>query len=220
MSAKSGATARAGAKGNNSKASPNSRPGDFLVHHDHGIGIYRGLMELAAGGTQSELLAIEYLGGDRLFLPVDRLSRVQRYGAADGVKPRIDKLGGETWEKTRDKVKLSLRNMAGELLSLHAARELAPGFGFAGRDTSLEEFEAGFGFEETPDQMAAIDDVIGDMQQSKPMDRLVCGDVGYGKTEVAIRAAFRAAQDGKQVVVLAPTTVFMPAAFRKLPEAF
>jgi len=195
-------------------------PGDFLVHHDHGIGIYKGLMELKAAGQASELLAIEYLGGDKLFLPVDRLSRVQRYGSSDGVKPRIDKLGGDTWEKVRGKVKASLRNMAGELLSLHAARELAPGYAFSGRDTALEEFEGGFGFTETPDQMAAIDDVIGDMQQSKPMDRLVCGDVGYGKTEVAIRAAFRAAQDGKQVVVLTPTTVLCQQHFENFQKRY
>lgn len=195
-------------------------PGDFLVHHDHGIGVYRGLKELNAGGQSNELLAIEYLGGDKLFLPVDRLSRVQRYGAADGVKPRIDKLGGDTWEKTRTRVKASMKQMAGELLALHAARELAPGFAFNGRDTALEEFEAGFGFEETPDQMAAIDDVLGDMQQEKPMDRLVCGDVGYGKTEVAIRAAFRAAQDGKQVVVLTPTTVLCQQHFENFEQRF
>ena len=195
-------------------------PGDFLVHHDHGIGVYKGLMELAAGGQKNELLAIEYLGGDKVYLPVDRLSRVQRYGAADGVQPRIDKLGGDTWEKTRTKVKASLRSMAGELLSLHAARELAPGHAFAGRDAQLEEFEGGFGYEETPDQMAAIDDVLGDMQQAKPMDRLVCGDVGYGKTEVAIRAAFRAAADGKQVVVLTPTTVLCQQHFENFERRF
>ena len=195
-------------------------PGDFLVHVDHGIGIYRGLMELKAGGTTSELLAIEYLGADKLFLPVDRLSRVQRYGAADGVKPRIDKLGGETWEKTRGNVKKSLRNMAGELLSLHAARELAPGFSFSPRDSALEEFEAGFAYEETPDQMAAIDDVLADMALPKPMDRLVCGDVGYGKTEIAIRAALRAALDGKQVVILTPTTVLCQQHFENFRERF
>ena len=195
-------------------------PGDFLVHADHGIGIYRGLMELTAGGISSELLAIEYLGADKLFLPVDRLSRVQRYGAADGVKPRIDKLGGETWKNTKGKVKKSLRNMAGELLSLHAARELAPGFSFSERDAALEEFEAGFAYEETPDQMAAIDDVFADMALSKPMDRLVCGDVGYGKTEVAIRAALRAALDGKQVVILTPTTVLCQQHFENFQERF
>jgi transcription-repair coupling factor (superfamily II helicase) len=195
-------------------------PGDFLVHADHGIGIYRGLMELNAGGTSSELLAIEYLGADKLFLPVDRLSRVQRYGAADGVKPRIDKLGGETWERTKGKVKASLRNMAGELLALHAARELAPGFSFSARDAAFEEFEAGFAYEETSDQLAAIDDVLADMHLSKPMDRLVCGDVGYGKTEVAIRAALRAALDGKQVVILTPTTVLCQQHFENFRERF
>ncbi|MEZ4332221.1 MAG: transcription-repair coupling factor [Myxococcota bacterium] len=195
-------------------------PGDFLVHVDHGIGIYRGLKELAAGGTKSELLAIEYLGGDKLFLPVDRLASVQRYGAADGVQPRIDKLGGDTWQKTKGRVKASLRDMAGELLSLHAARELAPGFAFGGRDAALEEFEAAFPYEETPDQEAAIDDVLADMQEAKPMDRLVCGDVGYGKTEVAIRAAFRAAQDGKQVVVLTPTTVLCQQHFENFQKRF
>ncbi len=195
-------------------------PGDFLVHVDHGIGIYRGLKELSAGGTQSELLAIEYLGGDKLFLPVDRLASIQRYGAADGVQPRIDKLGGETWQKTKGKVKSSLRDMAGELLALHAARELAPGYGFSERDAALEEFEAAFAYEETPDQMAAIDDVLTDMHEPKPMDRLVCGDVGYGKTEVAIRAAFRAAQDGKQVVVLTPTTVLCQQHFENFEKRF
>ncbi|MCP4039633.1 MAG: transcription-repair coupling factor [bacterium] len=182
-------------------------PGDYLVHSDHGIGTYRGLVKLAAGPITSELLCIEYLANDRLFLPVHRLNLVQRYGGADGVKPRIDRLGGTTWEKAKRRVKKSLRNMASELLSLHAARELAPGFSFAPRDTYFEEFEALFPFEETPDQLSAIEDTLSDMQRSKPMDRLVCGDVGYGKTEVALRAAFRAAMDGKQVVVLVPTTV-------------
>ena len=182
-------------------------PGDYLVHSEHGIGTYRGLIELKAGRVNAELLAIEYLGGDRLFLPVHRLNLIQRYGGADGVTPRIDRLGGQTWEKAKGKVRKSLRNMARELLAVHAARELAPGFGFSARDAYFEEFEAGFPFEETPDQHAAIEDVLADMQRPKPMDRLVCGDVGYGKTEVAIRAAFRAALDGKQVAVLVPTTI-------------
>jgi len=182
-------------------------PGDYLVHAEHGIGTYRGLDQLALRGVDSELLCIEYLGGDRLFLPVTRLNLVQRYGGAEGVTPRLDRLGGQTWEKARSKVKKSLRDMAKELLAVHAARELAPGFGFGARDPYFEEFEATFDFEETPDQHAAIEDVLGDMQRAKPMDRLVCGDVGYGKTEVAIRAAFRAALDGKQVAVLVPTTV-------------
>ncbi|MCG8588766.1 MAG: transcription-repair coupling factor [Proteobacteria bacterium] len=181
--------------------------GDPLVHADHGIGTYRGLVEIEAGGVSGEYLCLEYLGADRLFLPVHRLHRVQRYAAAEGTTPRIDRLGGQTWERAKRGVRKSLRNMAKELLAVHAARELAPGFAFAPRDRHFEEFEATFPFEETPDQRGAIDDVLADMQQAKPMDRLVCGDVGYGKTEVAVRAAFRAALDGKQVAVLVPTTV-------------
>jgi transcription-repair coupling factor (superfamily II helicase) len=181
--------------------------GDFLVHVDHGIGAYRGLVELEVGGMAAELLCVEYAGSDRLFLPVDRLNLVQRYRDGDDVKPRLDRLGGDTWERTKGKVRKSVRAMASELLALHAARELAPGFAFSPRDRYFEEFEASFPFEETPDQADAIEDVLADMQKPKPMDRLVCGDVGYGKTEVAVRAAFRAAMDGKQVAVLVPTTI-------------
>jgi len=194
--------------------------GDYLVHADHGIGIYRGLLEVKAGGIVSELLCVEYLGNDRLFLPVHRLNRIQRYGGADDVTPRLDRLGGQTWEKAKGKVRKSLRNMAAELLAVHAARELAPGFRFGPRDTHFEEFEASFEFEETPDQATAIEDVLADMQRSKPMDRLVCGDVGYGKTEVAIRAAFRAAMDGKQVAILVPTTVLCQQHYETFAKRF
>ena len=182
-------------------------PGDFLVHADHGIGIYRGLVEMKLAGVASELLRLEYEGGDRLFLPVHRLNLVQRYGGSDGATPRIDRLGGQTWEKAKKRVKKSLRNMATQLLSVHAAREVAPGVSFSPRDAYFKEFEAAFPFEETPDQADAIEDVLADMQRGRPMDRLVCGDVGYGKTEVAARGAFRAVCDGKQVAVLVPTTV-------------
>jgi transcription-repair coupling factor (superfamily II helicase) len=181
--------------------------GDYLVHAEHGIGIYRGLVELDVRGGLGEYLRIEYAEQARLFLPVHRLNLVQRYAGSDGHVPRIDKLGGLTWEKAKGRVKKALRNMAHELLSLHAAREMATGFNFAARDRLLEEFEATFPFEETPDQLGAIEETLGDMQREKPMDRIVCGDVGYGKTEVAVRAAFRAAMDGKQVAVLVPTTV-------------
>ena len=196
------------------------QPGDFLVHSDHGIGTYRGLIELKAGYITSELLCIEYLAGDKLFLPVHRLNLVQRYGGADGTKPRIDRLGGATWEKAKRRVKKSMRNMAAELIRVHAARELVPGFAFSPRDTYFEEFEAAFPFEETPDQLAAIEDTLSDMQRSKPMDRLVCGDVGYGKTEIALRAAFRAALDGKQVAVLVPTTVLCQQHYETFVERF
>jgi transcription-repair coupling factor (superfamily II helicase) len=174
---------------------------------EHGIGIYRGLVELVLSGVPGEFLRLEYLGGDRLFLPVHRLNLVQRYVGADGHAPRLDRLGGTSWEKTRRSVKKSLKMMAAELLKVHAARELAEGFAFSPRDRALEEFEGTFPYEETPDQAAAIEDVLADLQKSRPMDRLVCGDVGYGKTEVAVRAAFRAVMDGKQVAVLVPTTI-------------
>jgi transcription-repair coupling factor (superfamily II helicase) len=181
--------------------------GDYLVHRDHGIGIYRGLVTLELRGTEEELLRLEYAEGARLFLPVHRLNLVQRYAGSDGHAPRIDKLGGASWEKAKRSVKRSLRSMAEELLSVHAAREVAVGTAFSPRDRMLEEFEAAFPYEETPDQLAAIEDTLADMQREKPMDRIVCGDVGYGKTEVAVRAAFRAAMDGAQVAVLVPTTI-------------
>jgi transcription-repair coupling factor (superfamily II helicase) len=182
-------------------------PGDYLVHAEHGIGMYRGLVNLEMRGVEGEFLRIEYAEGARLFLPVHRLNLVQRYAGSDGQMPRIDKLGGATWEKAKKRVKRSLRSMAQELLSVHAAREVAAGHAFSGRDRLLEEFEAAFPYEETPDQLAAIEDTLADMQRDKPMDRIVCGDVGYGKTEVAVRAAFRSAMDGLQVAVLVPTTV-------------
>jgi transcription-repair coupling factor (superfamily II helicase) len=181
--------------------------GDYLVHADHGIGIYRGLVKLDLGDFEGEFLRLQYADEARLFVPVHRLDRVQRYAGSDGHAPRIDRLGGATWEKAKRGIRKSLRSMAQELLSVHAARQLAEGFSFSPRDALLEEFEATFPFEETPDQMAAIEDTLADMQRPQAMDRLVCGDVGYGKTEVAVRAAFRAVMDGKQVAVLVPTTI-------------
>jgi transcription-repair coupling factor (superfamily II helicase) len=195
-------------------------PGDFLVHNEHGIGTYRGLVEVNVRHLANEMLRIDYAGGDRLFLPVHRLNLVQRYGGADGAQPRLDRLGGATWDKAKAKVKSSLRNMAQELLNVHAARELTSGFAFTTRDQYFEEFEAAFPHEETPDQHAAIDDVLADMETARPMDRLVCGDVGYGKTEVAARAAFRAAMDGKQVAFLVPTTVLCQQHYETLRKRF
>jgi transcription-repair coupling factor (superfamily II helicase) len=182
-------------------------PGDFLVHAEHGIGVYRGLVLLELGGVRGEFLRLEYEGGDRLFLPVHRLNLVQRYEGADGAPPRVDKLGGVTWERTRRAVRKSVRSLARQLLAVHAERELTPGFAYSPRDRAFEEFEAAFPYEETPDQASAIEDVLADLERPRPMDRLVCGDVGYGKTEVAARAAFRVMMDGRQVAVLVPTTV-------------
>jgi transcription-repair coupling factor (superfamily II helicase) len=182
-------------------------PGDPLVHAEHGIGIYRGLVELDLGRMRGEFLRIEYEGGDRLFVPVHRLNLVQRYVGAEGHTPRLDRLGGSTWEKAKRGVRRALRDMAGELLAVHAARELAPGHAYGPRDRYLEEFEGRFPYDETPDQAAAIEDVLADLAKPRPMDRLVCGDVGFGKTEVACRAAFKVVMEGRQVAVLVPTTI-------------
>jgi transcription-repair coupling factor (superfamily II helicase) len=181
--------------------------GDYLVHADHGIGIYRGLLKLTLRGVDGEFLRLQYADDARLFVPVHRLNLIQRYAGSDGHVPRIDRLGGATWTRAKRGIRKSLRSMVRELLSVHAARELASGFSFSPRDSLLEEFEATFPYEETPDQLAAIEDALADLQRPKAMDRLVCGDVGYGKTEVAVRAAFRAVMDGKQAAVLVPTTI-------------
>ncbi|MBW2243424.1 MAG: transcription-repair coupling factor [Deltaproteobacteria bacterium] len=194
--------------------------GDFLVHAEHGIGIYRGLVMLELGRFSDEFLRIEYDDGDRLFVPVHRLNLIQRYVGSEGGAPKVDKLGGTTWEKTKRKVKRSMRDMAKQLLDVHAARELAPGVSFPGRNRALEEFEAAFPFEETPDQAAAIEDVIVDLVRDRPMDRLVCGDVGYGKTEVACRGAFQVVMAGKQVAVLVPTTILCQQHVETFEERF
>ena len=183
------------------------KPGDYMVHLDHGIGIYRGLQHLALSGCAGDFILLEYAGGDKLYLPVDRLNLVQRYVGAEGIEPRADKLGGTAWEKAKARARASVEEMAGELLQIYAARQLHEGHAFSPPDDLYREFEASFAYEETSDQLAAITDVISDMTSAKPMDRLVCGDVGYGKTEVAMRGAFKAVMDGKQVAVLVPTTV-------------
>ncbi|MCP3985766.1 MAG: DEAD/DEAH box helicase, partial [bacterium] len=194
--------------------------GDYLVHAEHGIGIYRGLVMLELGRISDEFLRIEYDDGDRLFVPVHRLNLVQRYVGAEGSAPKIDKLGGTTWEKTKRAVKRSMRNMAKQLLDVHASRELASGVSFPGRDRALEEFEAAFRYEETPDQAAAIEDMLTDLVRDRPMDRLVCGDVGYGKTEVACRGTFQVVMAGKQVAVLVPTTILCQQHTETFEERF
>ena len=183
------------------------KPDDFVVHIDHGVGRYCGLKHLQVAGTEGDYLHLEYAGGDRLYLPVDRISLVQKYVGADGAAPVLDKLGGTSWEKVKRKTRESIFAMAQELLGIYAAREVMDRKAFAAPDAYFREFESAFPFEETPDQQQAIDELLVDMQRPKPMDRLVCGDVGYGKTEVALRAAFLSVLDGKQVAVLVPTTV-------------
>lgn len=180
--------------------------GDLVVHVDFGIGRYHGLVHLDVEGVENDFLHLEYAGGDKLYLPVYRLGRVQKYiGSPDGV--RIDKLGGTSWERTKERVKENIREVAQDLLRLYAERELRRGYAFSSPDEYFHQFEAAFPFEETPDQARAIAETLADMQRPRPMDRLVCGDVGFGKTEVAIRAAMKAALDGRQVAVLVPTTI-------------
>ena len=183
------------------------KPGDFMVHLDFGLGIYRGLQHLEFDRIGEDFLLLEYAGGDKLYLPVDRINLVQRYVGAENIQPSLDKLGGVGWEKKKAKAREAIEEMAEELLKIYATRQVHEGFAFSPPDELCREFEASFAFEETPDQMSAINDVLSDMQSPKPMDRLVCGDVGYGKTEVAMRGAFKAVLDGKQVAVLVPTTV-------------
>jgi len=180
---------------------------DLIVHNDHGIGQYGGLAKLTVEGLTNDFLVIAYKGGDKLYLPVDRMSVVQKYMGVDGVTPVLDTLGGKSWERLKIKVKKSAEKIAGELLKLYAQRKIGNGHAFSSPDDYLQEFESGFAFEETVDQQKSIEEVLLDMQNPTPMDRLVCGDVGYGKTEVALRASFLAVNDGKQVAMLVPTTI-------------
>ncbi|HTJ41120.1 MAG TPA: transcription-repair coupling factor [Kofleriaceae bacterium] len=193
--------------------------GDYLVHQLHGVGRYRGLVKIPVADLQLEALHLEYDGGT-LYLPVYRLGEVQRYVGAEGHEPRLDKLGGITWEKSRSKVSRAVRALAEELLQIYAQRKALPGHRFPPSDETYRDFEATFPFEETPDQQAAIDAVMNDMEAGKAMDRLVCGDVGYGKTEVALRAIFKAALAGKQAALLAPTTVLVEQHVRTMTERF
>jgi len=181
--------------------------GDLVVHVDHGIGVYQGLVHLKAGGMESDFLHLEYQDGDRLYVPVDKLHKVQKYLGVEGQEPRVDKLGGKSWENAKKKARESAEKVARELLRIYALRHVREGTAFSPPDNYYREFEARFAYDETPDQMRAIEDVLQDMCSPRPMDRLICGDVGYGKTEVALRAAFKAVLDGKQVAMLVPTTV-------------
>jgi transcription-repair coupling factor (superfamily II helicase) len=182
------------------------RPGHFVVHADYGIARYHGLLHLQAGGAEGDFLHLEFAGDDRLYLPVERIEKVQKY-VAEGGEPRLDKMGSGSWEKAKLRARAAVEELARDLLQIQARRQLATGFGYTPPDRMYREFEAAFPYEETPDQLEAINAVLADMQSSRPVDRLICGDVGYGKTEVAIRAAFKAVLDGRQVAVLVPTTV-------------
>jgi transcription-repair coupling factor (superfamily II helicase) len=179
--------------------------GDLVVHVDHGIGMFVGLKQIGVGDTIQEFMELRYAGDDKLFVPVERLDLVQKYSGA--TRPPVDRLGGASWERAKSRVRKAMRDMAEELLKLYAARKAVTGHAFSVDSHWQQEFEDAFEYDLTPDQATAITDIKKDMEAPTPMDRLLCGDVGYGKTEVAMRAAFKAVMDGKQVAVLAPTTV-------------
>ena len=194
--------------------------GDYVVHVQHGIAKYRGLKRLAVQDFESDYLILEFAGGDTLYVPLDRLNQVQRYSGADSHVPRLDRLGGTSWAKTTARVKKDIEEMAHELVELYANRELVKRTAYGTAGTLYHEFEAAFEYEETPDQLKAVEDIIHDMESTKPMDRLVCGDVGYGKTEVAMRAAFKAVEHGRQVAVLVPTTLLAHQHYDNFEERF
>jgi transcription-repair coupling factor (superfamily II helicase) len=188
------------------------KPGDYVVHLEHGIGIYRGIQTIPVGaeGGSLEVAVVEYAGGDRLNVPLYRLDQLEPYrvvGDGDAPPPRLHRLGATTWQRQRDKTRAAIRQMAAELLDLYARRQLAAGFAFPPDTPWQRELESAFLYEDTPDQRRAAEEVKRDMERPRPMDRLLVGDVGYGKTEVALRAAFKAVQAGKQVAVLVPTTI-------------
>ena len=182
------------------------KTGDLVVHADYGIGRFLGLIHLETGSAEGDFLHLEYAGDDCLYLPIERIEKVQKY-LADGGSPRLDRMGSGAWEKARLRARAAIEELARDLLQIQAKRQMAQGFRYAPPDRMFREFEAAFPYEETPDQLEAIEAVLGDMQSERPVDRLICGDVGYGKTEVAIRAAFKAVLDSRQVAVLVPTTV-------------
>ncbi|HEX9960812.1 MAG TPA: CarD family transcriptional regulator, partial [Pyrinomonadaceae bacterium] len=183
------------------------KPGDYVVHVDHGIGRFEGLQTIESQGIQREFMLLIYADNAKLFVPVERLDLVSRYSSGEATQPTLDRLGGIGWQKTKAKAKRAMRDMADELLRLYAERKLVQGFAFSADSPWQEEFEDAFPFELTPDQSTTIEAVKSDMETLTPMDRLIVGDVGYGKTEVAMRAAFKAVMDSKQVAILAPTTV-------------
>jgi len=196
------------------------KPGDFVVHVDHGIGQFEGLRLIESDGRRGEFMLLRYAEDSRLYVPLERMDLVQSYRVVEGAHPTLDKLGGTAWNTRKTRVRKSLEEMADKLLVLYAERKTAQGFAFSPDGAWQKEFEDAFEFEETPDQLTAIADVKRDLEKSAPMDRLLCGDVGYGKTEVAMRAAFKAVSESKQVAVLTPTTVLAFQHFETFKKRF
>jgi len=196
------------------------KPGDFVVHSEHGVAQYLGLREIQQGDAKGDYMLLEYAGEAKLYVPLTRMDLVQRFRGAGEAKPALDRMGGATWTRTKTRIKAKMRDMADELLKLYAARKMSEGFSFSPDSNWQREFEDAFEYTETRDQVTAIRDIKRDMEGPQPMDRLLCGDVGYGKTEVVMRAAFKALGDGKQVAILAPTTVLAFQHFETLKRRF
>jgi transcription-repair coupling factor (superfamily II helicase) len=194
--------------------------GDLVVHQDHGIGRYGGLLKMEISKRVRDFVIIEYAGNDKLYIPADRINIVQKYIGLDEENPQLDRLGGRAWVVAKKKAKRSIEKIAKSLVKIYAMRKFLKGFSFSKVDNYFREFEANFEYEETPDQIKVIDDVLSDMESDRPMDRLICGDVGFGKTEVAMRAAFKAVMDGKQVAVLSPTTVLAEQHYQTFSKRF
>lgn len=196
------------------------KTGDYVVHVNHGIGRYLGVVSLTIGDIQKDYLLVKYAGEDKLYVPTDQVGLIQKYLGAEADAPKLSRLGGAEWSRVKGKVKEAVREMAKDLLALYASRETLSGHAFNPDTVWQQEFEAAFPYEETPDQLKAIQDVKRDMERPRPMDRLLCGDVGYGKTEVALRAAFKAVTDNKQVAVLVPTTILAQQHYNTFRERF
>ena len=194
--------------------------GDYVVHVQHGIGRYVGLQRLSVHGFTSDYLILEYVGDDKVYVPLDRLNQVQRYFGSGEHVPKLDRLGGKSWERTKSRVRKGIEEMAKDLIAVQAAREVGVRPSFSAESVLSHEFDAAFQYEETEDQLRAIEDVRRDMESEKPMDRLICGDVGYGKTEVAMRAVFKAVVDNKQAAVVVPTTLLAQQHFETFTERF
>jgi transcription-repair coupling factor (superfamily II helicase) len=194
--------------------------GEWVVHIDHGIGIYKGIMKLMIDGSAKDFLLIEYQDGDKLYVPIDDLRLVQKFMGGEKYKPKIDKLGSQYWKNTKSRVKRHVEDIAKDLIAIYAEREMAEGYAFPPEDEAFREMESRFEYEETDGQSQAIEKVLDDLKRTKPMDRLVCGDVGFGKTEVAIRASFKAVMDSKQVALLVPTTILAQQHYKNFTDRY
>ncbi|GFP77959.1 transcription-repair coupling factor [Clostridium fungisolvens] len=194
--------------------------GDYVVHANHGVGVYKGIKQIDVSGHKRDYLDIEYAKGDKLYVPVDQLDLVQKYIGSEGKSPKISKLGSSDWQKAKAKVKKSINEIAQDLVKLYATRNTLRGHKFSNDTQWQDQFEQEFPYEETPDQLTALEEIKTDMESGKIMDRLLCGDVGYGKTEVALRAAFKAVMDGKQVALLVPTTILAEQHYGNMKRRF